>query len=49
MKPRINEIYNIVEDWNIDDVYRLISELESLVIGKEEELEKEELENDLDI
>lgn len=30
MKAKINSIYNLVEDWDLEDIERLISELESL-------------------
>jgi len=34
MKKEINQIYNLVEDWEVDDLERLISELETLVESK---------------
>ena len=30
MKPKINQIFNLVEDWNCDELERLNSELEVL-------------------
>lgn len=40
MKEKINDVYNICEDWTADEIRRLISELEILA-GEKEEYEEE--------
>jgi hypothetical protein len=40
MKQKINDVYNLVEDWNVVELERLLSELEDLYNTKWEVEEK---------
>lgn len=38
MKPSINKIVNLVEDWSHDDLYRLAFELNTIGQAKEDKI-----------